>query len=182
MKTIIPTLTLLLFINFAFGQCKNAKTTRSEILEFINSFDKIDTTRIFYLSSSNQFEKIEEDLRVVFKDTAFSSFDKEFFRKQIKQHRNFKWNNKIAKNRQVISERKISKIFKDKQKWWKHFQKKYGSSYHCFSVPIFTCDKQTVIIYRSTHCGPLCGDGSIDVFTKVNGKWTFKKDYGFWIS
>ena len=61
MKTIIPTLTLLLFINFAFGQCKNAKTTRSEILEFINSFDKIDTTRIFYLSSSNQFEKIEED-------------------------------------------------------------------------------------------------------------------------
>jgi hypothetical protein len=105
-----------------------------------------------------------------------------FFRQQIEQNRNFKWNNKIAKDMQVISDKEISRIFKSKKKLWKYFREKYGSSYHCFSVPLFTCDKLTVVIYRSTQCGPLCGDGSIDVFVKLNGKWTFKKNYGFWIS
>lgn len=182
MKTIISTILLTLISSFTYGQCDKVRISKQDISYFINSFDKIDTTKTFYLSSSNQFDKIQEDLRAVFNDTSFSSSDLDFFRQQIKQHRHFKWNNKIAKGRQVISARKISRIFKDKKKWWKYFQEKYGSSYHCFSVPLFTCDKQTVVIYRSTHCGPLCGDGSIDVFVKLNGMWTFKKNYSFWIS
>ena len=182
MRTIISTILLLLFIRIALGQCDNAKVSKQDISNFINSFDKIDTAKTFYLSSSNQFDKIEEDLQVIFKDTTFSSFDKDFFRQQIKKHRNFRWNNKVAKGRQVISERKISRIFKDENKYWNYFQKQYGPSFHCFSVPLFTCDKQTVVIYRSIHCGPLCGEGSIDVFVKSNGKWTFKKNYSFWIS
>jgi hypothetical protein len=97
MKTIISTISLLLFTSFAFGQCDNAKVLKQDISDFINSFDKIDTTGTFYLSSSNQFDKIEEDIQVIFNDTTFSSFDKYFFKQQMRQHRNFRWNNKVAK-------------------------------------------------------------------------------------
>ena len=66
---------------------------------------------------------------------------------------------------------------------WVEFHKMYGSGFSTFSVPLFTVDKNTCIVYKAGHCGGLCGHGGTNVYKRVNGKWTFIQSIGMiWIS
>jgi len=66
---------------------------------------------------------------------------------------------------------------------WVEFNKMYGSGLSTFSVPLFTVDKNTCIVYKAGHCGGSCGHGGTSVYKKINGKWTFVQSIGMiWIS
>jgi hypothetical protein len=48
---------------------------------------------------------------------------------------------------------------------------------YSFSLPYFSKDKQTFIIYYNHYCGNLCAEYSLRLYKKINGKWTFVKTY-----
>ena len=46
-----------------------------------------------------------------------------------------------------------------------------------FSLPYFSKDKKSFIVYYSYHCGMLCAEYSLRLYRKINGKWRFIKTY-----
>ena len=53
-------------------------------------------------------------------------------------------------------------------------------NWYCFSVPLFSRDRQKAIMMIRNLCPGLCGTGSTAVFINKNGKWT-SIDGGQWI-
>ena len=50
-------------------------------------------------------------------------------------------------------------------------------SYYKFSLPYFSEDKQTFLIYYNHYCGNLCAEYSLREYKKINKTWTFIKTY-----
>lgn len=50
------------------------------------------------------------------------------------------------------------------------------------SLPIFTKDGNIAFINRTYNCGMLCASGGIEIYKKINGKWSFYKYLNQWIS
>lgn len=50
------------------------------------------------------------------------------------------------------------------------------------SIPILSKDKQTAYVELSYFCGALCGNGSILILKKSDGKWKVVEDIFTWIS
>jgi hypothetical protein len=50
-------------------------------------------------------------------------------------------------------------------------------AHYSFSLPYFSKDKQSFIIYYSHYCGNLCAEYSLRLYKKINGKWIFIKSY-----
>lgn len=50
------------------------------------------------------------------------------------------------------------------------------------SIPILSKDKQTAYVELSYFCGALCGNGSILILKKNDGKWKIVEDIFTWIS
>lgn len=50
------------------------------------------------------------------------------------------------------------------------------------SIPILSKDKQTAYVELSYFCGALCGNGSILILKKTDGKWKVVEDIFTWIS
>ena len=48
---------------------------------------------------------------------------------------------------------------------------------YSFSLPYFSKDKKTFLIYYDHYCGNLCAEYSLRLYKKINGKWTFIKTY-----
>lgn len=48
---------------------------------------------------------------------------------------------------------------------------------YSFSLPYFSKDKQSFIIYYNHYCGNLCAEYSLRLYKKIKGKWTFVKSY-----
>lgn len=51
-----------------------------------------------------------------------------------------------------------------------------------FSTPLFTLDRQHVIIGIGNHCGSLCGEGDIYIYRKQDDKWVLWKKVAHWVS
>jgi hypothetical protein len=54
--------------------------------------------------------------------------------------------------------------------------------YYNISAPLFSIDKEIVIIRISYYCGGLCGNGGTYVYKKENGIWQLKLTISEWIS
>jgi hypothetical protein len=50
--------------------------------------------------------------------------------------------------------------------------------FYLFYLPIFSNNKETVVVQYWKHCGPLCGSCYTTVLRKVNNKWTLIKGWG----
>jgi hypothetical protein len=49
--------------------------------------------------------------------------------------------------------------------------------HYSFSLPYFSNDKKSFIIYYNFYCGSLCAEYSLRLYKKMNGKWIFIKSY-----
>jgi hypothetical protein len=47
--------------------------------------------------------------------------------------------------------------------------------HYSFSLPYFSKDKNSFIVYYNYYCGSLCAEYSLRLYKKINGKWTFIK-------
>jgi hypothetical protein len=180
----------IVFLSFIIGQSVYGQSSPKNIspknyYDFFNSFVNPDSTHQFNLESKPDFSYILKDSATIFSDsTLFTSADIEFIKYQIKKGQHFKWkSNKIFGSR-VISSKKLAKMFKnDVDEGWAKFNKKYKNGFATFSVPLFTIDRNTCIVYKAKRCGGLCGHGGISIYKKIKGKWTFLQSAGMiWIS
>ncbi len=181
MRTFLYLFILTFCADSSFGQCDKANIDKREMFQFIISLHPKDSLQTIYLSNSNHFKQIEEDLKTVFKDSIFTKQDIDYFNIQIKSYRYFKWTSKNVERAKIVSNRKLNRLYKNYNNWDK-FHKECGEYILGYSVPIYTCDKTKLLIYRTTYCGALCGSGAISVYEKRNGQWTYLKDYGLTVS
>src|SRR5690606_25826591 len=80
------------------------------------------------------------------------------------------WTDNIYDSLVIISKKKLHSKFKDDQ-----FVMTPAN--YSFSLPYFSKDKLTFIIYYNHYCGNSCAEYSLRLYRKINGKWTFIKTY-----
>jgi len=67
--------------------------------------------------------------------------------------------------------------------YWEELEKEFHIyEYYSISYPVFSIDQQTAIISFGHHCGSLCGNGSIEIYQRKNGKWVSIKYITNWVS
>lgn len=114
-------------------------------------------------------------------DTVLTAQDKTFMKSQITNQK-YLWDKDKLVNVWCITPQDISKIKKDKA-YWENFRKQFGKyGHHYYSIPIFSKDRNTVIIEHSGSGDWLLGSGSISIYKKINGNWQFIKSETLWIS
>ncbi|MES2139972.1 MAG: hypothetical protein V4511_09705 [Bacteroidota bacterium] len=193
MKTITFILTLFLFTGqLSFAQTYSSIISDKEIYSFLNSliksdkdriskqlFRKIsvnpkiskhwDSTNFFRPKTTEDFQKIlTNDVDYIFWgkeiDSLLNENDRKFMLEQYKKFKDTVWHQPFTGTR--LESKK---------------QKKTDRYY--FSIPIFSVDKQVVIIYFSNYCGDLCGFGGYYIYKKtVTNKWKFFTARGHWMS
>jgi hypothetical protein len=181
---------IVVFVLFCPGrsvccQSQYEKISSQDYYNFFNSLADPDSVHEFNLENKADLTYILEDTTLIFSDTSlFSKADIQFIKYQIQEAQSFRWESNRIAGSTVISSKKISKIFKkDIDEGWKKFNRIYGKGFSTFSVPLFTVDRNTCIVYKAGHCGGLCGHGGTSVYKKINGKWTYVKPIGMvWVS
>ena len=192
-KLILITLTILLLTNqVCFGQTYSDIIEDNEILSFltweVNSTDRYSEEPLLSLKrkidpkiiswDSLHFIKPdslpEHDFLVSFTylfqeknvlDTIFKDEDKEYLFEQFKASKDSTWQSKIPKA--TISNRK----------------NKRRSNRYYYSIPLFSKDKNYVIIKREYYCGSLCAHGGYFIYRTLNeNSWELVKVINGWMS
>ena len=109
---------------------------------------------------------------------SIESFDKTFIKESDTTYsiaysdmtKNGVWTDNLSDNLTIITADQLRSISKNNQF-------KIIPAHYSFSLPYFSQDKQTFLIYYSHYCGNLCAEYSLRLYKKINGKWTFIKSY-----
>lgn len=102
----------------------------------------------------------------------FTEADLKFMDSQIKNQKGFKLKQDHLNSKTVIPNKIIDSLSNDSSKDRKtillsNYHKRFGNNYyHYFSLPIFSLDKQIVIVDRKSFFG-----GSTVIYKKEKGKW-----------
>ena len=189
----LKSLIILICINFLGLQKINAQTyssvtTDKEIYAFLNWMTKnekkykeepkIKPKQVYnkikkweienFVPNSKDTEKLikdpyfyDYDLNYLFQkrpgtDTIFKKPDRTYLIQQFVSIKDSIWHLKFSK----------SKLLKKKN------QKR--PNYYSFSIPLFSINKQYVIVRKSYHCGSLCAYRGYYIYKKINNhKWKF---------
>lgn len=133
--------------------------------------------------------------RVCYNDSTFIKSIRGFFDerefdnllRQKRNHENYGFVTTDFKSKyQLISEAEIDSVIQKVQKdkhldYWTEFTNKIGCL-QCFSRPIISSDKNTVIIKYMALIGPTTASGFILIFQKRNDKWIVAKEIDGWVS
>ena len=190
------TLILIGFLNctFAVGQTYSSVTSEKEIYDFLNwmtvndrkygeepklkrkhIYHKIlswDTTNFITKDTSliPQYQFFSIDGFYLYQsrggtDTIFNQQDRDFIFRQFTAIKDTIWHAKFSK----------SKLLTNKK------QKRPNRYY--YSIPLFSVDKNYVIIHRQYYCGSLCAHGGYYVYRRLdNNKWEYVTAVNTWIS
>lgn len=171
-KLLLPALILTCTVGEVNAQ-SNGKVSSKDYHEFINSMLDADSTGQFNLVRDAPFKPILDDTSIIFQDSVlFTREDVVFMKQQFKDVKEYHWKSGGIMSATIISDAKIRRHFRKKaEDSWTGFKKKFGGGYSRFSIPIFSLDRNTCVIYRSVHCGSLCGHGVILVYRKIDGVW-----------
>ena len=163
-------------------ELKKELVSEKEIYEVLNTvlipYEKdnipLDSNYVSY-DQIDVFEMIKHDSLLSVKiNSAFSKNDIKFINEQRKNIKKFELKQSLLSNIVVIPMDTINKFLKNN--FWSKYYQKYGHrGYNEISLPLFSIDKNVVLMSISYNCGSLCGGGSVWIFKKVNGKWQFYK-------
>ena len=149
------TMKFTLFIAILFLSA--TANSQQELRNVFREIDPLDFTRAkFYLVDSIENrtkKKITNDNAVYFAASVdnFSSV----------------WTNKLFDSAVIVSRKYIDSVAKESIfDVPKHFS---------FSLPYFSKDKQSFLIYYSYWCGSLCAEHSLRLYKRVGKKWKFAK-------
>jgi hypothetical protein len=81
-------------------------------------------------------------------------------------------------------EKKNSSIFSRRDTdGWQEFHKQYpGAAILRFSNVGFNAARDQALVYFAESCGSLCGQGSLIVLAKIDGRWTISSQENLWLS
>lgn len=171
----------------SIGQKQDSLLVSSrEIKDFLSEIKSTNLKNTIRLSDK-PYSKFGEKFvqRIIANDTIFKKSDFSFIQLQINQTRNFLWGSSLIDSAILIKAESIDSIFqnfKPSDTAWRIFRKTFGKDFYRISIPLFTHDMNTCIIYIGHHCGGLCGEGSIMIFRRQKNKWTLYKTVAYWVS
>jgi hypothetical protein len=80
------------------------------------------------------------------------------------------WTNEIFDSAKIISRNYLDSVARPNP-----FMK--TPTHYSFSLPYFSKDKNSFIIYYNYYCGNLCAEYSLRLYKKINEKWTFATSF-----
>jgi hypothetical protein len=168
---------LLLMIILIPGLIKSQEYFKIEmdsIYKFINRVIVNDSVK-FNLEAVPNIWEINYYKESIFDDTIFTQDDINFIKFQIKEAERIIWSEDKIINAVVIDEEKLNKIFRNENKGWKKFNRKFGNCLTTYSIPIFSLDYDYCIFYEWVQCHYLMGYGSLSIYRKESDNWIFVK-------
>jgi len=144
------------------------------LYKFSQHFDKLYNGENLFDNKPIRFEDYKnlkdnlESWNSIFKDSdvnidsIFNNNDKLFIISQLKSQKDYLWN--IDHN--VFKFDTSDNIASDK-------------SYFRLSMPLLNESKEIIIIKRILFCGDDCGDEWIEIYKKINNKWTLISGWGY---
>lgn len=163
----------------------------STIYEFINFVANDKNEKHFVLRGDKVLDKpfLDNDYYLIDslkKDSIFSEDDIKFLEVQLQSEKNFTINPELFNGKEIIPKDTLVKFRSGPEgRWtfWENYRKKYGEAGYCnITLPLFSKDRQKVIISTSYSCGGTCGQGGVFIYQKVKGKWKQIKELSWWIS
>ncbi|RYY07184.1 MAG: hypothetical protein EOP43_04020 [Sphingobacteriaceae bacterium] len=144
-------------------------------MQFLREAFSTPIPQVYYNQLHNfDFKQIKE---VLSKDTIYSSFsqgqqksdkqliltelEKKVINKEIDSQIDFKWEANLFEGSKMIEKDRTT--FADVMKM--------NTSIYSFSKPIFIRNDSICIVYNQYTCGIECGQGTINIYRKVNNKW-----------
>lgn len=158
-----------LFILFAF--VGNAQLDLQPAYDFVNEKAK-EQGAPFNLSEKMRFGSLYKvDTADLVKDSLFTPEDLIFIQEQLEYSEKGNWEPGKIKGVNVISEKEQHKAFRNHNKGWERFRKKYGNCLTRYSLPIFNVDHTYCIFFEWTQCDYLMGRGQAVVYKFSDGEW-----------
>lgn len=125
---------------------------------------------------------IDKKIKVV-DSLTLTKQEKDFIIKEIKkQATKAFWDSIDIPNSLAIPADTITAIFKDRERGWKYFREKYGSSFNTFTIPVFFRKEQLCAFYYEDECGNRCSNGVLAIYRKEKGHWIMWFVIYEWIS
>lgn len=114
----------------------------------------------------------------------FSEEDIKVLRAQVEVYKHSVYDANRIVNKKLISTQKLQQLAeKDWKNLWNVYEQQYGKTgYYNISFPIFSADKNKMLVSIET-CGFRSGSmGWINVYRKEDGKWVFWKTLSSFLS
>ena len=152
---------------FSFYSCRQSITTdKAELREIFKTILKADLakTKQLLVDSIDHFNL-----------KSLNESGKTFWIASLKELKTGTWKNGIF-NRVTI----VSRKYLDSIAGTTAF--KIPLPHYSLSLPYFSKDGNSFVIYYDYYCGPLCAESSLRLYRKINGNWTFVKNYYYLVS
>jgi len=122
----------------------------------------------------------EDSIAITRLDSIFTKEDLDFIFRQNLNSNNFK-QGQYLKGKDLISGDTLLKLYH--LEFWDEFNKRYGKGGFCsISLPIFSKNKDIVIIKYSSSRGRLNASGGTFIYKKAGGIWVKLYCLDYWIS
>lgn len=108
--------------------------------------------------------------------------EKKHIKAKLRQLRELTWEDHLLPRARLLSRDTIQYYLKDRARGWQRMYDRGISGYYTFSNPIFLRNKTLCIFQYDFSCGNLCGDGTIMIYRKENGKWKPYINLANWLS
>ncbi len=151
-----------------------------EVVNFIiesefNNF-KADYSKCKYLMDMEDRPKLwaEDSLKLLQMDTLFNQDDLKFIFKQNNWAENFKINKyQLVNHIEIISRDTLVNLMGNNPSiFWERYYKKFGKfGTVSIGLPLFSIDKNTVIVTFSERYGALNGQRSTIIYKRINNNW-----------
>jgi hypothetical protein len=155
-------LILLSFLTFLLFSCKQSiSVDKSELKKIFTELIIADSvkTKYFLIDSIQNFEK-----------KSIAQSNTTYLIASYSLANNGIWTNEIFDSAKIITNTQLQSISNSNPFTM-------TPVHYSFSLPYFSKDKKSFIIYYNYYCGNLCAEYSLRLYKYINGKWVFIKSY-----
>jgi|SRR5215831_2472940 len=84
----------------------------------------------------------------------------------------------------LLPHAEVNRFFEEGGGWWEAFYRKYpkATGFITLSNVGFNPEMNYALVDVGFHCGGLCGNGSLVLLVKKDGKWVIENNFLFWES
>jgi len=169
-----------------FCQGQNKNISDEEIYDVINFIIKNGTVKYHkHLKIITEDPNVNSDrfLNKKLLNNFFNEKDSNYILEQFATSKDFLLSYRYISDMQIIHVDKLLSYKKEKKDLWTFLAEKYSEDGFAFvGKPLFSLDKQQVVISYGYYCGGLCGKGTRVILKKKNNSWIIIKEISGFIS
>jgi len=186
------TIILLFFNNIANGQLN--KRQKDFMISFLNEMRK-SKDPVLYLSNPEYHGLLDALKPDTLKDMwglagrnkplnilILTQKERKHIKTKLRQSQELTWEDHLLPGARLLSRDTVQYYLKDRARGWLRMYDRGISGYYTFSNPIFLRHGTLCIFQFDFSCGSLCGDGTIMIYRKENGKWKPYINLSNWVS